>query len=315
MRAPNFLLVLALAGLAWPAAAQDVHEGVLLYNDGSRYEGGLVDGKPHGRGVLIYNSGGRLSGSWANGKWIPGSPQLEARPSEKSPGNWANGKWVPQTLPVAGYTFLTELPAGSKIFVKTNISIDAPESIYYQKVLYGKKTGWKTSERYGKKYATAGQENEVDYVSSYASDLSINLKNNWGGIEFSASDGELPRTVDDFDRRLGHHFQIIYDNPAYNSYPGMDKETVADLLMAKITAATKANEPDKALPHFARLEKLGVTLPESFYYYYIESLEGAGKRGEARARVNDYLKKYGRQGKYYAQVIEMMSRLDTKTKR
>lgn len=218
---------------------------------------------------------------------------------------------TPQTLPVPGRTLLAELPAGSRILVRTNISLDVLNSIYYRKVLYGKDTAWRVYNSEGKKYASAGQIIPVWLSANYG----LSLDGGWGEIWFAESDGERPKTIDDFDRRLGLYFQIIYDNPAYNPYPGMDRETVTDLLMAKITTALKANDPTKALPEFARLEKLGVSLPESFYYYYTEALERARKREEARARVNDYLKKYGKQGKYYAQIIEIMSRLDTKPKR
>lgn len=109
----------------------------------------------------------------------------------------------------------------------------------------------------------------------------------------------------------------------------VDQDVQVDLLMAKITSALKADRAAEALPSFAQLESmepsLKTPLPESFYFYYIDTLDKAGDKEKAlgsdhnQAFLNDklnansraeaYLEKHGKKGKYYSQVIEIKSRL------
>lgn len=89
----------------------------------------------------------------------------------------------------------------------------------------------------------------------------------------------------------------------------LNPEVLTDLLMARITTALKSKNYHAALPWFKQLEERGENLPESFYYYYIEALSGSGERALARVQMNAYIVKYGKRGKYYAQVIELMSKL------
>ena len=137
----------------------------------------------------------------------------------------------------------------------------------------------------------------------------VNSRSLRGAVWLDERDGELPNSVDDFNRWLGKYFQIIYDDPGNDPYPGMEKGMVVDIVMAKITAALKANKYAEALPHFSLLERRGAALPESFYYYYTDTLEKSGQKDKARASAAAYLKSYGKTGKYYPQVVEIMSRL------
>jgi len=43
-------------------------KGKLTFNDGSVYEGDIVNGKPHGKGTLTYVYGGVYEGDWVNGE-------------------------------------------------------------------------------------------------------------------------------------------------------------------------------------------------------------------------------------------------------
>ena len=94
---------------------------------------------------------------------------------------------------------------------------------------------------------------------------------------------------------------------------GEDPKIQADILMGKITSLLKADEPAKALPYMAELEELGPSLPnrlpESFYFYYIDTLVRAGQNDEALIRARSYLGKYGKKGSYYAKVIKLMTPL------
>lgn len=90
-------------------------------------------------------------------------------------------------------------------------------------------------------------------------------------------------------------------------------EVRVDLLMSRITSALKAEKYADALPLFAELEgmepSLQTPLPESFHFYYIDTLDKTGNIIKAHSRTEAYLNKYGKNGKYYGQVIEIMSRL------
>ncbi len=216
---------------------------------------------------------------------------------------WANDE------PVPGHILLDELPEGSRILVKQSISLDkSRNSEYFRKTLHGK-----SSQLQSDKDRTF-QAGEVHLISeSYLRTermfvIRLAPKNSIdSAIYLSHYDSELPRTVSDFNGWMGDYFQIIYDAP--DPYPGMEKSMVVDIVMGKITAALKANDYAKALPHFVFLEKQAVPLPESFYYYYTETLEKTGKKSDARIHASDYLKRYGKKGKYYSQVIALMARL------
>jgi len=93
----------------------------------------------------------------------------------------------------------------------------------------------------------------------------------------------------------------------------MDQDVQVDLLMAKITNALKQNRVADALPAFAQLESMEPTLQnplsEGFHFLYIDTLDKSGNHAKALSRANIYMDKFGKQGKYYDKVIEIMSRL------
>lgn len=88
----------------------------------------------------------------------------------------------------------------------------------------------------------------------------------------------------------------------------LDKEVQIDILTNKITTLVKAGNNAEALPYFEQLEGMQATLPEAFDVMYIDVLDKAGKAEKALERGEAYLKKYGKKGKYYSKVIEVVSR-------
>jgi hypothetical protein len=94
---------------------------------------------------------------------------------------------------------------------------------------------------------------------------------------------------------------------------GVSQEVQADLLMAKITTAIKAGRAADALPFFAELESMAPSLseplPEGFYYNYIVALKKGGDKANALNRAEAYLDKYGKKGRHYDEVIEIVGRL------
>lgn len=60
------LLLLVLALVEVRAVTAQGHRGTLAYNDGSRYEGEIRNGRRHGWGIYIWPDGGRFVGQWSN---------------------------------------------------------------------------------------------------------------------------------------------------------------------------------------------------------------------------------------------------------
>lgn len=194
---------------------------------------------------------------------------------------------------------LTDLPAGSRILLKRDISFNGAGEIF------GKYSGIADEQP---RTLKAGEVLIIDTVEIFKGNLLIYWASGHPSrIWFSKMDGNPPETVADFNRRVRGYLQIIGDDP--DPYPGMEKSMVVDIVMAKIMAGIKEEKYKKILPEFAFLEKQGVNLPESFYYYYTEALDKSGERDKARTHASDYLKKYGKKGKYYQQAVEIMSRL------
>lgn len=94
-------------------------------------------------------------------------------------------------------------------------------------------------------------------------------------------------------------------------YPDLDEKTKMDVVMSKITTALKEERYKDALFYFEFLERRNNNLPESFYFYQIQTLSKANisdLKYYTQKKAKDYLKKYGSKGKYYAEVVEIMGR-------
>jgi hypothetical protein len=228
---------------------------------------------------------------------------------------FAYDKEVPGNTPLAG------LPKGSRLVVIKSFEVERERATKQDKApIYGWNSSTLSYIHCGDKVKFANGEIipikgfsvrdsyvSIDFTTEYSRGGGYPIKECSGGIRYDRRDGEVPVTVNDFNSIGLRFFRMVYDDP--DPYPGMDKGVVVDIVMKKITAAIKAGEHAKALTEFSFLEKQGEKLPESFYYYYTETLEKTGKKAEAREHANDYLKRYGKGGKYYSQVIEIISRL------
>lgn len=94
----------------------------------------------------------------------------------------------------------------------------------------------------------------------------------------------------------------------------LDQDVQVDLLVAKIIKADKEGRAADVLPAAAKLESmepsLSKPLPESFHYIFIDNLDKAGDHANALRRANIYMEKFGKRGKHYSMVLEIMSRLE-----
>ena len=95
----------------------------------------------------------------------------------------------------------------------------------------------------------------------------------------------------------------------------LDQEVQVDLLMNKIALALKEERLVDALPAFAEVESIETALQkpltEKFYYFYIDTLDKTGDKVKAYSRAEIYMNQYGKKGKHYAEVLAIMSRLQS----
>jgi hypothetical protein len=61
------------------------------YPDGSRYEGAVLDGKPHGRGMMTYPDGRRYNGQFHHGK-LHGYGVMIYPDGRAEKGEWRDGQ-------------------------------------------------------------------------------------------------------------------------------------------------------------------------------------------------------------------------------
>ncbi len=94
----------------------------------------------------------------------------------------------------------------------------------------------------------------------------------------------------------------------------VDQSVQVDILMSKIINAQKEGRAAEALPSMAKLESMEPTLkaplPEGFHFLYITTLDEAGDHANALRRANIYIEKFGKRGKNYAKVIDIIGRLE-----
>jgi hypothetical protein len=94
----------------------------------------------------------------------------------------------------------------------------------------------------------------------------------------------------------------------------VDQDVQVDILMSKIINAQKEGRAADALPSMAKLESMEPTLKaplsEGFHFLYITTLDESGDHANALRRANVYLEKFGKGGKNYAKVVDIIGRLE-----
>jgi hypothetical protein len=85
-----------------------------------------------------------------------------------------------------------------------------------------------------------------------------------------------------------------------------NEDAQIDITMAKITNLFKAGKESETLPYFAQIEAMNTVKPERFYYYYVVAESKAGDFHSGNEKGELYLRKFGKSGRYYAEVIQMM---------
>lgn len=85
-------------------------------------------------------------------------------------------------------------------------------------------------------------------------------------------------------------------------------EIQTDILVQKIASLIQSNRHAEALPYFQQLEQSGAKLTEVVYFRYIDALDKSSQINAAVAKGKEYLEKFSNKGKYYSEVIEIISR-------
>jgi hypothetical protein len=87
-RAPDFIPEEADGGGPQPP---DSDSTVVTYNDGTRYEGSIRNGKPDGRGAIVWPNGNKYDGEWRNGERT-GKGVFAWANGELYDGNWVDNR-------------------------------------------------------------------------------------------------------------------------------------------------------------------------------------------------------------------------------
>ncbi|SFQ34402.1 hypothetical protein [Variovorax sp. 770b2] len=217
--------------------------------------------------------------------------------------------------PVPPDTDLQALPEGARLMAVRDIVIDNNGDGKHDTYAVDLGNGWFSELREEPFRVRKGTVYRIRKVSEdgalYLRPIGYTLPNsgdNPGDAQVTFKNTKHARnakkTVRDLNNVIAGNLKIVFDDPL----SGMDPAIAQDILLAKIMASIKDGKYSEALPSFERLEKLKSDLPESFFFHYIQALDKGGKKQEARARAVAYLKKHGKAGQYYDQVVELMSR-------
>lgn len=241
-----------------------------------------------------------MAGQSYAGEWWDATNDCKVWNSNPNPHPTTTAKWVGACL--NGFA-----DGVGELYWYTKEGTDIHKGYMKRGMVYGKGIyTWENGSRYEGEFKYSSREGFGSLKLSKSNEVGIRSWRNanqgkWQGdyyvIEGVFKNGDLERecALKDCD-------------PNYDPYEGFDEKTKNDIVMSKITTAIKEERYRDALPHFAYLEKINKNLPESFYFYQIQSLSKAGRSEDATNKAKDYLKRYGSNSKYYAEVIEILGR-------
>ena len=206
--------------------------------------------------------------------------------------------------PVPDTTPLVELPKGSKVLVLRDLHFKFAHGISSESslsessdfVFYENRSVVRTGETF---LIRKVQVEELAVI------VSLPLEK---GYLYLSRKPFVNVTVGEFRRMFDSSVRIVFDAVDTDPFPDAEGETKRDLLMARVVAAIKADKHRDAIPDFARLEKLGVALPESFYYYYIVALDKSDMGVDAKKRGMSFLQRFGKKSKYYGEVLAITAK-------
>lgn len=254
-----------------------------------KYIGSMKNGRYEGEGTHIWAAGFRYEGQWKDGQRHGRGIQIE-KDGSRYEGQWKddqkNGKILERLANGTSYEgdYKNNLRNGKGVMTWSNGS-------YYE-------GGFKDDQRNG--FGRLELLKNDDSIKSWEN----SNQGAWLGdtyvIEGIFKNNQLEKKCQAKD------CDPEYD--PYNDYKKLDHKIKKEVMMSKIIAAIKEDRYKDALPYFSSLERHDNNLPESFYFYYIQSLSKVGYQQDTNVKAQEYLKKYGSNAKYYAEVIEIMGR-------
>ena len=211
--------------------------------------------------------------------------------------------------PVPPGTRLNELPLGSKVLALKQLDMPEPDAGgggWYKRALLKNTFAYARTAPY---VLEAGQAIPIKIVEPAPSGKGVSIRFPPFYLRIEEADlRDASVTVGEFNNAFNGLFSIVWNDPQADPFPGLSADVKQDLLMAKILASIKADRHLDALADFARLERLGRKQPESFYFYYVVTLDKAGLPIPAKERAAVFLKTYGRASKYYNEVIAILAK-------
>ena len=124
-------------------------------------------------------------------------------------------------------------------------------------------------------------------------------------FEINALDNAMPLTVKDALKYAEGYISFIDSDP----YAKLDDDTALKIIMKKITDAVASGRYKESLLSFSMLERRKIDLPEEFYYFYAQALKNTDNKDKAMEYSTKYLSKYGKKGKYYEKVTDLIASL------
>jgi hypothetical protein len=112
------------------------------------------------------------------------------------------------------------------------------------------------------------------------------------------------RTAGDLRKCCLQFFELFYTGDPYSSLPD---DVAIDVLTTKITKAISSGKEREELLSFHYLEQRTKELPEIAHYYYAKALKDDGRKDAAKERATAYIKRFGPNGKYYRQTVELLA--------
>ena len=127
------------------------------FADGTRYEGTMANGKPHGRGTYNWTNGNKYEGDWFEGK-MSGKGKYTCKNGREFTGNFENNKPVGFTINCSGNVYYVP-DSRQKAQPRHGSYTDANGNKYEGQIINGKLHGK------GKITSPSGNKYEGDFVN------------------------------------------------------------------------------------------------------------------------------------------------------